>query len=107
MYYRYSDANRAFEIVDYELWKLLWRWTKRRHPHRGKGWILNRYFGKFGDAKWVFRDDKTGYSLIQVVNIKRLKYKFIVGTLSPYDPNPKVKKVWERKGYEDIRHAMI
>ncbi len=107
MYYRYSDANRAFEIVDYELWKLLWRWAKRRHPHRGKKWILNKYFGEMGGANWVFRDEKTGYSLIQVINIRRLKYKFIVGTLSPYDPNPKVKKVWERKGYEDIRHATI
>jgi len=107
MYYRYSDANKAFEIVDYELWKLLWRWAKRRHPHRGKRWILNKYFGKIGEANWVFRDEKTGYSLTQVVNVRRLEYKFIVGTLSPYDPNPKVKKVWERKGYEDIRHAMI
>ncbi|KKN27179.1 hypothetical protein LCGC14_0867220 [marine sediment metagenome] len=107
MYYRYSDANRAFEIVDYELWKLLWRWSKRRHPHRGKKWILNKYFGKIGETNWLFRDEKTGYSLIQVSNIKRLKYNFVVGTLSPYDPNPKVKKVWERKGYVDIRHAMI
>ncbi len=106
MYYRYSDANKAFEIVDYELWKLLWRWAKRRHPHRGKEWILNKYFGKVGGANWTFRDEKTGYSLIQVINIRRLKYTFVVGTLSPYDPNPKVKKIWERKGYEDIRHTM-
>ena len=107
MYYRYSDANRAFEIVDYELWKLLWRWAKRRHPHKGKKWILNRYFGKVGEINWLFRDEKTGYSLIQVVNVNRLNYSFIVGTLSPFDPNPKIKKVWERKGYEDIRYAMM
>jgi len=107
MYYRYSDANRAFEIVDYKLWRLLWRWAKRRHPHRGKEWILNKYFGKVGDVNWTFRDKKTGYSLIQVINIRRLEYKFIVGMLSPYDPNPKVKQVWERKGYIDIQHAMI
>ena len=106
MYYRYSDANRAFEKVDYELWKLLWRWAKRRHPHKGKKWILHRYFGKIGEASWVFRDEKTGYSLIQIVNVRRLDYSFVVGTLSPYDPNPKVKKVWKRKGYEEIRHAM-
>ena len=106
MYYRYSDANKAFEIVDYELWKLLWRWAKRRHPHKGKKWILNKYFGKIEGVNWVFRDKKTGYSLIQVNSIKRLNYNFVVGTLSPYDPNPKVKKVWERKGYEEIRHAM-
>jgi RNA-directed DNA polymerase len=106
MYYRYSDAYKAFERVDYELWKLLWRWAKRRHPHRGKEWILNRYFGRVGEINWLFRDEKTGYSLIKVTTIKRLDYKFVVGTLSPHDPNPKVKKVWERKGYNDLRHAM-
>ena len=107
LYYRYSDANEAFETVDYELWKLLWRWAKRRHPHKGKKWILNKYFGKVGETNWLFRDKRTGYSLTQTIHIKRLEYKFIVGTLSPYDPNPKVKKAWERKGYETIRHAMI
>lgn len=106
MYYRYSDAYKAFERVDYELWKLLWRWAKRRHPHQGKEWILNRYFGRVGEINWLFRDEKTGYSLIQVTTIKRLDYKFVVGTLSPHDPNPEVKKVWERKGYNDLRHAM-
>jgi len=107
MYYRYSDANKAFETVDYELWKILWHWAKRRHPHKGKKWILSKYFGKVGEASWVFRDKKTGYSLIQVSSTKRLNYTFIVGTLSPYDPNPKVKMVWERKGYENVRHATM
>lgn len=107
MYYRYSDAYKTFKTVDYELWKLLWRWSKRRHPHKGKKWILNKYFGDIGKVNWVFRDKKTGYSLIQVNTIKRLKYTFVVGRLSPYDPNPKVKKVWERKGYEEIRCLMI
>jgi RNA-directed DNA polymerase len=106
MYYRYSDANRAFEKVDYELWKLLWRWAKRRHPHKGKKWILDKYFGKVEGVNWLFRDEKSGYSLIQITNIRRLKYNFVVGTLSPLDPNPKVRKVWERKGYNEIRHAM-
>ena len=106
-YYRYSDANGAFEKVDYELWKLLWRWAKRRHLHRGKKWILNKYFGKVGNTRWMFRDEKTGYSVIQASNIRRLKYEFIVGTLSPYDPNPKVRSVWEQKGYEEIRHLTM
>ena len=57
-------------------------------------------------VNWTFRDMKTGYSLIQINTIRRLNYSFIVGTLSPYNPNPKVRKVWERKGYNDIRHAM-
>ena len=106
MYYRYSDAYKAFERIDYELWRLLWRWAKRRHPHRGKRWILDKYFGKIGKQDWLFRDEKTGYTLIQVSSIRRLSYNFIVGRLSPYDPDPQVRRVWERKGYTNIRHAM-
>ena len=106
MYYRYSDAYKAFETVDYELWRLLWRWSKRRHPNKGKKWILNKYFGETDKVKWTFRDKKTGYSLIQVSNIRRLRYTFIVGMLSPYDPNPKVRKIWERKGHQEVRCLM-
>ena len=67
---------------------------------------MNKYFGEIGKVNWLFRDKKTGYSLIQVGTIRRLKYTFVVGMLSPYDPNPTVKRVWKRKGYMDIRHVI-
>lgn len=108
MYYRFSDAYQAFSRVDDILWRQTWRWAVRRHKNDGKGkrWISNKYYEKIGNRKWTFRVAKTGYALMKACDIKRIKYKFIVGDRSPLDPNPKVKEYWERRRYEEIRCAM-
>ena len=108
MYYRFSDAYKAFAKVDNEIWRLIWRWCERRHKGRkGRRWIFHKYYGKIGERKWMFRVAKTGYTLIKASDVKRLKYKFIVGDKSPLDPNLKVKEYWKRRRYEEIRCAMI
>ncbi len=108
MYYRFSDAYQAFSRVDSEIWRLIWRWCIRRHKNDGKGkrWTYNRYYEKTGNQKWTFKVAKTGYTLTKASDVKRLKYKFRVGDLSPLDPNPKVKEFWKRRRYEEIRCAM-
>jgi RNA-directed DNA polymerase len=107
MYYRYSDANKTFSRVDHAINGLLMRWAQRRHRNKGKRWIHNKYFEPIGKYKWVFRDVKTGYSIIRASSVRRLKYNFIVNDLSPFDPDPKVKEIWIRKSYQDIRHVMM
>jgi len=106
MYYRFSDAYQAFSKVDDELWKLTWRWCKRRHKRKGNRWIRDRYHEKTGTQNWTFKVAKTGYTLTKAANIKRLKYKSKVEDLSPLDPDPKVKEFWKKRRYEEIRHAM-
>jgi RNA-directed DNA polymerase len=107
MYYRYSDAAETFHRTDYDIVNLVWRWAKRRHKQKGKRWIFERYFERWERDKWVFRDVKTGYSLLRVSDVKRLEYDFVVDGLSPLDPDPGVRKAWERRAYQKIRHAMI
>ncbi len=108
MYYRFSDAYHAFSRVDTILQQQIWRWAVRRHENNGKGkrWIYDKYYEKIGNRKWTFRVAKTGYTLMEASDIKRLKYKFIVGDKSPLDPTPHVKEYWKRRRYEEIRHAM-
>jgi RNA-directed DNA polymerase len=105
-YYRYSDANDAFSRVDHEVWKALWQWAKRRHPNKGRRWVANRYFSKVGNRSWVFRDVKTGYTLAAAGNVKREKYTFVVGRLSPLDKSPEAVAAWTRRRYNEIRHAV-
>jgi len=108
MYYRFSDAYQAFSRVDDELWKIIWRWCERRHKGRkGKSWIYDRYFRTTGDRRWAFRVAKTGYTMIKASDVKRLKYQFKVGDMSPLNPDPKVKEFWKRRRYEEIRCAML
>jgi RNA-directed DNA polymerase len=107
MYYRYSDANKAFNQVDHEILNLIWKWVKRRHKSKSKKWIYNRYFNTIGDRKWLFQDKRTGYTLTRASYVIRLKYDFVVNNLSPIDPDSKVKKVWRKKRYQEIEHMMI
>ena len=109
MYYRFSDAYKVFSRIDHEIWRLIWRWAVRRHKNDGKGkrWIFNKYYEKIGNSEWIFKVAKTGYTLTNVSNVKRLKYKFKVGNMSPLDPDPKVKEFWKRRRYEEIRCAML
>ncbi|MCP6727619.1 MAG: reverse transcriptase domain-containing protein [Patescibacteria group bacterium] len=108
MYYRYSDASQAFSRVDDVVQKLIWRWCERRHNGRkGKRWIYDRYYGKAKDRKWTFKVKKTGYALVKASDVKRLKYKFKIGDMSPLNSDPRVKELWKRRGYEEIRCAML
>ncbi len=33
---------------------MLWTWCKRRHPNKGKRWIVNKYWKAIGTRQWVF-----------------------------------------------------
>ncbi|MDP1315114.1 group II intron maturase-specific domain-containing protein, partial [Klebsiella pneumoniae] len=47
-------AKQTFNYVDYRIWKLLWRWCRRRHLNRCKRWIKEKYFKRVGTRSWVF-----------------------------------------------------
>ena len=53
-YYRNVAAKRTFKSVDKDVWKALWSWAKRRHPQKGTGWVLKRYFKARPGCKWRF-----------------------------------------------------
>ena len=51
------------------LWKLTWRWARRRHPKKPKHWIVDQYYGRFNRGRqdrWVFGDRDGGLFLQQV-----------------------------------------
>jgi RNA-directed DNA polymerase len=53
-YHQSVCANATFSYIDNALFWILWRWAKRRHPHKGKGWRVARYWHRKGNRKWVF-----------------------------------------------------
>ena len=58
-YHRGTVASRVFAKMDHEIFKALWRWACRRHPHKGLRWIKARYWKMVGTRKWVFKDQGT------------------------------------------------
>lgn len=53
-YHQSVCANATFSYIDNALFWILWRWAKRRHPHKGKSWIVARYWHRKGNRNWVF-----------------------------------------------------
>jgi len=55
-YHRHVVALGTFRKVDKALWQALWRWAKRRHPHKSWQWTANRYWHRL-NGRMVFATD--------------------------------------------------
>lgn len=53
-YHASQVSKKTFSKVDHRIWQALWKWAKRRHPHKGKQWIKDRYFYNSCGRDWVF-----------------------------------------------------
>lgn len=80
-YHQSVCASEAFAHIDYVLYELLWRWAKRRHPHKGRWWVSLNYWHRRGNRNWVFStEDK---------ELLRVDHTFIVRhTKVRIDANP-------------------
>jgi RNA-directed DNA polymerase len=95
-YHRTVNAKETFYYVDNEIWKLLWRWVKRRHPDKSPFWIKEKYFKKVGNRNWVFasEDMEKMYSkgkpmvisLFRASDTPIKRYTKIKGEANPFDP---------------------
>lgn len=53
-YHRHACSRKAFERLDHEVFWILWRWAKRRHPNKGSRWIKAKYFRFKNSQDWCF-----------------------------------------------------
>ena len=92
-YHKVAVAKRTFYYVDSEVWKTLWQWAKRRHPHKQDPWIKAKYFKTKGSRHWVFAADastKNGgqriMELAKAGDVKIQRHVKIRGEANPFDP---------------------
>ncbi|MGJ7915855.1 group II intron maturase-specific domain-containing protein, partial [Massilia sp. LXY-6] len=93
-YHQHIVANETFSKVDNEIWHALWRWALRRHPNKGRYWVKDRYFPKFGTRKWVFSctvAQKNGKNktlpLRKAGDVEIRRHVKIRGAATPFDPS--------------------
>lgn len=43
-YHKHIVSKEVFKAIDYYLWRLLGKWSKRRHPNKSWKWITDKYF---------------------------------------------------------------
>ncbi len=88
-YHRHAVAKKAFSSLDREIWIMLWRWAKRRHPRKGAKWIKKKYFMTIGPRNWVFgAKDKDGkvVTLVKASDTAIVRHVKIKGDANPFDP---------------------
>jgi RNA-directed DNA polymerase len=101
-YYQHAVSKRTFDYVEHRLVQILWRWAKRRHPHKGRRWIKERYFKAVGGRRWVFAattKDRLGrrrlLTLFQVGDTPIVRHVKVKGDASPDDP--RLRSYWEAR----------
>src|SRR5581483_11959200 len=53
-YQRHAVSKGVFHTVDHEIFKALWVWAQRRHRHKTRWWIKEKYWPSTGPNRWVF-----------------------------------------------------
>ncbi len=94
LYHRHANSSRTFAAVDRMLFRRVWRWARRRHPHQSWRWVKARYFTRCAGRDWVFTgriSDAEGtyhpVHLLHVSAIRIRRHTKIRGQANPYDPD--------------------
>lgn len=92
-YHRHVVSKRIFARIDAEIFQMLWRWAKARHPKKGLRWIKSKYFERLGTRDWWFFGKSTGagnktshYRLFHASSVKIVRHILVKSSLNPYDP---------------------
>ena len=62
-YYRGVVSSKVFAMIDQETFNALKRWGLKRHPNKGKPWIMQKYYTSLDGQNWRFHcivKDKEG-----------------------------------------------
>lgn len=88
-YYRHVVSKKTFSKIDHHVWCALWRWAKRRHMHKNKGWIKRKYFTRNATRDWIFFGDSPEGKRVTLFSLRAVKIKRHVKVkngANPYDP---------------------
>lgn len=58
-YHRFVVSSKTFSKVQHEIWKILWKWCKFRHPNKSSRWVRNKYFRPIEGDLWTFACNRT------------------------------------------------
>ncbi len=89
---RFVVSSEIFGRVDYEIYKCLWQWAKRRHKKKGHKWIAAKYWRHLDNRQWTFAapvkmadGTETFVKLEYAADTKIIRFKKIVAEANPFD----------------------
>lgn len=91
-YHRHAASKATFKYIDHHLHQAIWQWAKRRHPHKPKQWIYNKYFTTLGQRHWIFQGELTNPArtsqpihLFKAASLSIKRHIKIKAQANPYD----------------------
>ena len=92
-YHRHVVSKETFAAVDAAVFKLVWRWARRRHPRKGARWIRKTYFRTDGPRQWIFSGEISGkggrsypVQLFSALRVPITRHTKVQQGANPYDP---------------------
>ena len=91
---RYVVSSKVFSTVDYEIYKCLWQWAKRRHKKKSRKWIARKYWHDIDSRQWTFSvpyenqgtEGKPLYCKLEyATDTKIIRFKKIVAEANQFD----------------------
>jgi RNA-directed DNA polymerase len=70
-YHRTVVSKKVFNNLDHRMWNMLWKWGKRRHPHKSRTWVARKYWHTEGSRNWVFFTERNRLKLFSDTKIVR------------------------------------
>ncbi len=112
-YHQHIVAKDAFSKVNFNIWRNLWRWCKRRHPNKSISWIKDKYFTRLGGRDWIFACKQTfrqpvtklyATRLLNVADTPIIRHIKIKGEANHFDP--KWNDYFEKRLYFKMRNQL-
>ena len=88
-FHRHVVSRAIFQQVDFEITKAIWKWARRRHPHKSRDWVKKRYFRTTEQGRdWCFFGQKDGKqaTLTRASDVRIRRHVKVKGQSNPSDP---------------------
>ncbi|MBN1471580.1 MAG: hypothetical protein JW925_07355 [Syntrophaceae bacterium] len=92
-YHRHACSSRIFKVIDSWLFREIKRWLHRRHPNKGRRWIMKRYYRNHDGIRWSFHAVRPGENgrkeyvdLLIAGRTRIVRHVKIQAAANPYDP---------------------
>jgi RNA-directed DNA polymerase len=93
-YHRGVCSTENYRQTDYQIFKALWSWARRRHPkNKNAQWVRKKYFRTYGRRTWTFSGEVTGRDgkektvhLLYTSNTLIRRHVKIKARANPFDP---------------------
>ena len=92
-YHRHVVSKDIFSYIDHCIFKILWQWSRWRHPNKSAQWVRKTYFHFYKGNNWVWSAKTTSQKgkrrriyLFTASNVPIRRHIKVRGQANPYDP---------------------